>query len=199
MNLNNEKLLIEGLTRGDNDAYKQLYKLYYSKLYFYLYAICGSTDVSKDIAQQVFIKIWNKRDSLSIKHSLKKYIFKIGYNLYIDLQKKNKKELQYLQLLKHETIIEIIEEPDDYLDQKINLILTEINKLPQQCKAVFLLAKKEGLKYKEISEELNISIKTVEKHMTKALNRLRKNVKDRANSLYTIIIHYLPNSYIKKQ
>src|SRR5690606_33671345 len=129
MNLNNEKLLIEGLTRGDNDAYKQLYKLYYSKLYFYLYAICGSTDVSKDIAQQVFIKIWNKRDSLSIKHSLKKYIFKIGYNLFIDLQKKNKKELQYLQLLKHETIIEIIEEPDDYLDQKINLILTEINKL----------------------------------------------------------------------
>lgn len=193
MDLNNEKVLIEGLRRGEEIAYKHLYKLYYSNLYAYLYTICGSMEVSKDLSQQVFIKIWRKRDSLSINYSLKKYIFKIGYNLFIDLQKKKKKDIQLLEQLKHEALHEIIDIPDDNLDLKVSFILTEVDKLPPQCRMVFLLAKKDGLKYKEISEELNISIKTVERHMNKALKRLRKSLKNDKNSLFVIVISDLQN------
>ena len=183
MDLNNEKLLIEGLRRGDELAYKHLYKLFYSQLFTYLNTISGSEEVSKDLSQQVFIKIWKKRDSLNINYSLRPYIFKIGSNLFIDLQKKEKKNLQLLEQLKHAAIHELIDTSDDHLEKKINFILSEVNKLPQQCKKVFLLAKKDGLKYSEISEELNISIKTVERHMTKALRRLRKGLKNTAHSL----------------
>lgn len=175
--MNDEDILIAGLIQGEEAAYKHLYKLYYPQLFTYLHTLAGSMEVSKDLSQQVFIKIWKKRDSLSINYSLKNYIFKIGYNLFLDLQQKKKKDFKLLEQLKHEALHEITEIPDDNFDQKISIILTEVNKLPRQCRKVFLLAKKDGLKYSEISEELNISVKTVERHMNKALRRLRKSLK----------------------
>lgn len=178
MDTNNEKKFIEGLRKGDEASYKKLYKLYYSDLCSYLNTICGSREISKDLSQQVFIKIWKKREALSINYSLKKYIFKIALNLYFDLQNKRKKDLKLLDQLKYEALQEMVDHADDDLEKKINFILLEVNKLPQQCKKVFLLAKKDGLKYREISEELDISIKTVERHMTKALKRIRKSLKN---------------------
>ncbi|RXJ52652.1 RNA polymerase sigma factor [Gelidibacter gilvus] len=177
MDINSEKTLIEGLRKGDEDSYKHLYNLFYPELRAYLNTVSGSIEVSKDLSQQVFIKVWKKRASLSINSSLKNYIFRIGYNLFIDLQRKNKKDLQLLDQLKHDALHEIVDLPNDDLDKKIRLVLSEIDKLPEKCKNVFLLAKKDGLKYSEIAEELNISIKTVERHMTKALRRLRQGLK----------------------
>ena len=181
MDIHNEIKLIEGLRKGDEASYKHLYALYYSELSVYLSSISGSLEVSKDLSQQVFIKIWKKRESLSIQSSLKKYLFKIGYNLYIDLQRKNRKNLQLLDQLKHEAIHEIVDLHDEDLDKKINLVISEVNNLPEKCRMVFLLAKKDGLKYSEIAQELNISIKTVERHMNKALRRLRANLKKQSS------------------
>ncbi|MBO3099693.1 RNA polymerase sigma factor [Gelidibacter pelagius] len=191
MDNNSEKTLIEGLRKGDEASYKHLYTLYYSELRAYLSTISGSVEVSKELSQQVFIKIWKKRESLSINSSLKKYIFKIGYNLFIDLQRKNKKDHQLLDQLKHDAVHEIVDFTNDELDIKINLVLSEVNKLPEKCKNVFLLAKKDGLKYSEIAEELNISIKTVERHMTKALRRLRKGLK-----IIILLFHLFHNLHI---
>ena len=184
MDLNNDDVLIEGLIRGDDSAYKHLYQLYYVPLFTYLNTISGCMEMSKDLSQQVFIKLWKKRESLSINYSLKKYIFKIGYNLFLDLQEKKKKDFKLLEQLKHDALHEITEIPDDNFDQKVSFILSEVNKLPRQCKTVFLLAKKDGLKYREISEELNISVKTVERHMNKALRKLRKSLKNEIHLFY---------------
>ena len=150
-----------------------LYKTYYAELCSYMFAISGNEVQAQEIVQQTFIKLWRKRDRLFIHGSLKKYIFKVAYHQYMDAVRQKKRENQLIEDLKYEAIIELLESTPEDLDQKICLLETEINKLPLQCRNVFLLSKKDGLKYKEIAEQLDISIKTVERHMAKALKRLR--------------------------
>ena len=189
-NYDNEKILIGRLKIGDENAYQHLYELYFAELCNYLNTICGNMDLSKDLAQQAFIKIWKKRDSLLIIFSLKKYIFKIAYNLFMDSQRKKKRDHLLIDQLKYEAANEITDISHDNLDILLDLVNSEVDQLPSQCKRVFLLGKREGLKYREIAEELNISIKTVERHMTKALKRLRKRLKNRSDSVFVIITFF---------
>jgi RNA polymerase sigma-70 factor (ECF subfamily) len=105
--------------------------------------------------------------------SLKRYLFVIALNLFIDTQRKKKKELAFLDGLKREAHLEILETDSSLFDERLKQMEVEIENLPERCKKVFIMGKKEGLRYKEISEELHISIKTVEAHMSKAMKRLR--------------------------
>lgn len=168
-----EEILKTQMKQGDENAYEFLYRTYYAELCSYMFTIGGNDVMAEEIAQQTFIKLWRRRDKLFIHGNLKRYIFKVAYHQYIDVVRKKKKEHQLLEELKYEAIIELLESNPDGLNEKIGILETEINKLPVQCRNVFLLSKKDGLKYKEIAEQLDISIKTVERHMAKALKRLR--------------------------
>ncbi len=86
---------------------------------------------------------------------------------------KKKKEFELLENLKRHAYLELTDTDTSHFEEKLKKVEQEIENLPEQCKKVFIMNKKEGLKYKEISEKLHISIKTVEVHMTKALKRLR--------------------------
>ncbi len=182
-NYNDEQILIDRLKKGDENAYNYLYKIYYSELCTYFNTISGSRDIAEDLVQQAFIKIWKKRNSLVIENSLKKYIFKIGYNLFVDLKRKSKKDMLLFDQLRNDAVTEMLEYSNDEYEEKMKILNLEIEKLPTKCKTVFLLGKVNGLKYREISEELNISVKTVERHMTKALKRLRKKLRDETQSI----------------
>ncbi|MCK0159228.1 RNA polymerase sigma factor [Allomuricauda sp. F6463D] len=173
-NFKDEAYLIGRLKDGCKEAYKHIFKLYHKELCNYMAAICGNTKAAEDIAQQTFIKIWDKRSKLNIgDNKLKRYIFRIAYNLFIDSQRKKKKETQLLESLKQQAYSEMIEMDPSFFEERLKKVEEEIENLPEQCKKVFLMSKKEGLKYREISEQLHISIKTVEVHMAKAMKRLR--------------------------
>jgi RNA polymerase sigma-70 factor (ECF subfamily) len=137
-------------------------------------AITGDSKVAEDIAQQTFIKIWDNRDKLQVEENkLKRYLFKVAYNLFIDVQRKKKKEFQLLEKLKREAYLDLTDVDTSLFEERLRKVEKEIDNLPEQCKKVFILSKREGLKYREISEQLHISIKTVEVHMAKAMKRLR--------------------------
>lgn len=171
---NNENDLIEGLRIGSSSAYRFFFKRYHKELCNYIMAISGDASLSEEIAQQAFVKIWEKRKQLSIEENkLTNYFFKIAYNLLIDSKRKEKKKHQLLENLKREAYLDVLIVDPDQFEQKLRQIEAEIDTLPEQCKKVFILGKKEGLKYREIAEHLHISIKTVEVHMSKALKRLR--------------------------
>lgn len=167
------ELLLIDLRDGVRTAYTYIFNTYFHELKGYIATICGNTSMAQEIVQQTFVKFWTKRKNLVIKECIKGYLFKMAYNIYRDQQKQKTRELQIIKEIQYRATLEFIENNQSDTEQKITLLNQEIDKLPKKCKTVFLLGKKEGLKYQEIADRLNISIKTVEVHMSKALSRLR--------------------------
>jgi RNA polymerase sigma-70 factor (family 1) len=183
----NEASLISQLKKGSEEAFKHLYKLYYSELCNYASNLCGNDELAKDIVQHTMIKIWKKGLSLNVSSSLKGYLLKCVYNHFIDTQRRIIKEAKKLDRFKLEALLEFNEMASEDIENRHRLIEEEIENLPKQCKEVFLLGKKEGLKYKEIADKLNISIKTVERHMSIALKKLRKKLNEISSKLYLFL------------
>ncbi len=172
----NKEILLGDLREGVMPAFTHVFNCYFNELNSYISVICGNQVMAQEIVQQTFVKFWDKRKNLIIKDNIKRYLFKMAYNLYKDLQKQSVKELALIQELQYAAIAGIIEKDPEDTERRMQLLNQEIDKLPKKCKAVFLLAKKEGLAYKEIAERLNISIKTVEVHMSKAMLRLKSTL-----------------------
>ncbi|MGB5818611.1 MAG: sigma-70 family RNA polymerase sigma factor [Saonia sp.] len=172
----NKERLLGDLREGIRPAYTHVFNCYFHELNNYISVICGNRIMAQEIAQQTFIKFWDKRKKLAIKDNIKRYLFSMAYNLYKDLQKENTKKLALIKELQYSAIVELIENDPEDTEQKLIRLNKEIDKLPKKCKAIFLLGKKEGLKYKEIAEKMNISIKTVEAQMSKAIFRLKNTL-----------------------
>jgi len=184
--LNNIKL-IDSLKKGDAKAYTYLINNYHHKLCVYAYTLTHNHDDSEDIVQNVFIRVWKKRDRLKSDFSLQSFLYKSVYNEFIDQYRKNKHvlpiEKKYIDALS--TTIE--KENEDHLNHLINLVKIEIEKLPPKCKQTFLLSKQEGLTNIEISEYLNVSIKSVEAHITKAFSILRQKTGEKLNNILFLL------------
>ncbi len=173
-NYNDENVLIRDLIKGSEGAYGYLFKRYHKELCNYLLAISGDSGLAQEIAQQTFVKIWEKRKKLNVqKNGLKNYFFKIAYNLFVDAKRQESKKFKLLENLIGDSYLEVSKVDYHEFEDRLKILEAEIENLPDQCKRVFLMGKKEGLRYKEISEILHISIRTVEVHMSKALRRLR--------------------------
>ena len=170
------EILVYHLKKGDELAYVYLVETYSKILFSYALCLTNNKAMAKDIIQDVFYQVWKSRKKLNSRYSLKGYLFKITYNNYINQYHKNRA----MNLLEHnymDTLNEVISDDNaDLLERKIAIVREGITNLPSKCKKVFLLSKDDGLTNNEIAEYLNISIKTVEGHLTKAYQLLRKNV-----------------------
>lgn len=163
------------LRKGDEIAYKKLYKEYYNTLCNYVFQLCENKKLSEDIVQDTLLNFYLKRKKININKSLKNYLIKSSYHQFLQYLRKNNIEFDILDKVKWENISQIDDSQEDVKKQKIRLIYDLIEKLPTKCRQVFIKSKIEGLKYKEIACEMNISTKTVENQMSKALIFLREN------------------------
>ena len=150
-------------------------------------SLTNDYDLAEDIVQNVFISVWKNRFKLKENFVVKSYLYKSVYNEFIDQYRKQKKvltlEKKYIDALTY-----ILEEDDEKsLDRLLKIVKNEIEKLPPKCKQTFLLSKEEGLTNIEIAEYLNVSIKSVEAHITKAYAILRKSIGDKVNGILFLL------------
>ena len=164
----------ENLKKGDKTALDALFKLYYHPLYVYLLQHTKNRFETEDILQGVFMYLWEKREHIEIRQSMKPYLYKAAYNAFIDQTRQEKRKDMLLESLKHETLIEEIEEDDAEVQKKIQRVKQQIELLPKRCREIFLLSKYEGYYYDEIAEILGISVKTVESQMRLAFKKIRE-------------------------
>ena len=167
---------------GDNHAitkkaFTTLFDTYYVPLCNYIYSLTKDRQQAEDIVQDTMFIVWESRNNIQSNLSIKNYLYKIAYNKFIDTYRGNKVHLSYVDEVKKTALDYFIDKEEDYISNKNAVVFAEIQNLPPKCREAFLLSKKQGLKYKEVAEELNISVKTVEIHISKALKRIRDKVK----------------------
>lgn len=170
--------LINALRKGDKKAFRLVYDLYERKLFAFIYGYTKNEAQTKDILQEAFIKLWNKREVLKPENSIKSFLFKIAYNTYIDKLRRKESELNVLDEWRYKRIVEALDEDNETRNLRIEKVRRAIDSLPKRCKEIFLLCKYEGFKYSEISEILDISTKTVQGQMVKAYKLIREEFKD---------------------
>jgi RNA polymerase sigma-70 factor (ECF subfamily) len=171
------QLLYTKIKQGDEDAFNQVFNLYYSRLCFYADHLIHDFDLSRSIVQDVFVDLWINRENLDIRFSLKAFLFQAVKNKAMNVLKHRKVESKFLaeQKKKDEpvSVQDLMEEAE--LNDRIN---SAIQELPPRCKEVFILCRFEELKYSEIAERLNISVKTVEMQISIALKKIRQKLSD---------------------
>ena len=171
------RILTERLKDNDASAWQQIVNLYSDQLFAYALSLCSDRDLASDIVQHVFITVFETRHNLNPDYSLKSYLYRSTYNKFVDDFRKKKSmsalhDQYYFMLNQFVTITS-----DEDLSEKLKSMNIMISKLPTKTKTIFTLSKQSGLSNIEISESLNISIKTVEGHITKAFKLLRKEAK----------------------
>lgn len=176
MNPLEEKRLCANLQAGDKTAFEQLFRHYYRPLCVFAARILQNTDEAEELVQDFFVRFWEKRGQIAIETSLKSYLFRSVKNLSLNA-------LKHEQIkLKHASHVIAQSEESDYDDQFVEVDLREdieksIAALPEKRREIFRLSREEGLKYREIAERLNISVKTVEAQMGLAIKYLRESLK----------------------
>ncbi|MGY0407185.1 MAG: RNA polymerase sigma factor [Polaribacter sp.] len=186
-NFRNNSDLILYLKKGKANAYAYLVDTYNHKLCLYANSLMNNTPISEDIVQNVFIKVWERRDNLKTDFSIKSYLYKSVYNACINEYKRNQ-SVTALEKTHMQELDRIIEDKDEgALGKLIDLVTEAILELPPKCKEIFLLSKKEGLTNIEISEYLNLSKNTIERQINIAFSKIRENVGNKTD----IILFYL--------
>lgn len=169
--------LILLLKEGNHASYSELYQRYYYLLFSYAYKRLGDKEHAKDIIQELFTSLWEKRFSFELKSSFSGYLFTtannriINYFLHEDVRGKYASSLA--------GFIDEDEVKADYLireRQLSDLIEMEIQRLPEKMRQIFELSRKEHLSHREIADKLSLSEKTVDRQVSNALLRLKSRL-----------------------
>lgn len=186
----NEPELIERIKQGDIHAFEMLFKTYYVSLCNFCNKIVKDPDVAEEIVQDFFARFWDKRYFTDVNTSAKSYLFRSVYN----------NSFKYLRhkkiILEHENYSlnnnDNFQLPDNLVEigEMQHIIKVTLLKLPERTREIFELNRNKGLKYQEIAEKLDISVKTVEAHITSVLKTLRTNLKDYLIVLFIVGCFY---------
>lgn len=167
-----ENYLLEGLNAGDPVVFRLIFKLYWGKLYNLAYYYVESKQDAEDIVQDVFTSIWVRHERICITVALENYLVRCAkYTafFYLKIRKKHNQSLETApkRRLTHNNVAEL----SDY-KSVMNKLQMRMQTVSHKTKEIFFMSRFDGMTYKEIAERLEISVKTVEYHVSKALKQL---------------------------
>ncbi|WP_297907371.1 RNA polymerase sigma-70 factor [uncultured Parabacteroides sp.] len=172
----NNRVIPFGLIKG---SFEEIYVMYSPRMLRFAKEYVLSDEEAENIVQDVFMVLWEKREFLDIRMSISSYLFSLVRNKCLDFLKRKIVVDTYKQELTMK--MQALEQMEQmYMsDEEIEQILTTaINKLPERCRLIFVKSRIEGKKYREIAEELNLSVNTVENQMGLALKKLRVELRE---------------------
>lgn len=172
--------LTPAIRAGDPGAFQMLYFRYAQRLFPFLWRRTGTRETAEDLVQEVFIRLWRSRENLDPEKSIQAYLYRTAHHLAIDHLRKKIREVETASHLPEPRCAELRETAFEERER----IRKAIDALPENQRLVFCLSRDEGLKYTEIARVMNISIKTVETHMNKALKKLRKSLRDMVTLIF---------------
>ena len=177
---NIKKLLHQLSLKDDERAFEQIYNLFYSKMYATAYQYLKNKPLAEEVVSDVFCRIWQKRSELDQIKNFESYLFISVRNLSLNYIRDNSKICnESLDDVTHH-ISDSVPLPDEVMQahELQDVLNNSVESLPQKCKAIFKMIRFDGLKYKEVASELNISVNTVDTQMRIAMKKISQSLGD---------------------
>lgn len=192
----NDTVMIRLLGERNEKVFEQVFKSNFKSLHAYAFTIVKDEMMAEEMVQNVFYKIWERTEQLSINSSIKAYLYRAVYNESLNYLKHQKVRATY----QTQTSWIMKDQTDNASKKILHRELSEklqqaMNTLPEQCRTIFQMSRFEELRYREIADRLSISVKTVENQMGKALKLLRIKLADFLPLVALSILEHLNNIF----
>lgn len=182
--------LFERIKLRDRNAFNTFFRMFYTPLCRFSFAICLSQEDAEENVQEMFVQLWEKAPSIEIGTSVKAYLYTSTRNYTLNAIKKQQTELRHLN--EYSGNENSHEQDEKVSDKEISrLIQSGVDTLPDKCREIFILCKQEGLTYEEIATYLNISEKTVDNQMGIALRKLRDFLRPQLKKISVTLLFYI--------
>lgn len=184
----NEEQLLKRLAAGDDIAFNTIYEQYQQSVFAFAFYLTKSKELSEEVVQEVFVRVWEKKEQLPENLVILPYIKRMTQNLVLDLFRKAGRE-QALQQKLQDAMSNIFSHPAEQLQEKElrRIYRQSIDLLPPQKKIIYTLHRDHLLSYEQIAEKLGLSPNTVRNHMTQAIRSVRDHV-NRHSALLPVVI-----------
>lgn len=184
---------LQNITEGDIESYEYVFKSYYKDLYGYGLKLCGNPELVKDVIQELFVAIWERREKLDRIHSLKAYLLVSFRRRMLKALHREKREHEILQRQYESPAIYFTKEEiiirNERLAERKQELEAALNSLPSRQKEVIYLRFYNGMSYEEIEEILSINYQSVRNHVYRAISTLRQILQeDAAKVLFLALI-----------
>ncbi|BAX82408.1 RNA polymerase sigma-70 factor [Labilibaculum antarcticum] len=185
-----DQTLVIQLKDGSQLAFKQLFDRYTPRIYRFAISYLKSDADAEELVQDVFLKLWEKRETLDESQNIRAYIFKIAINSIYNLSKRKNYKQVYNEFVKNNfTLDNEFTWNDVVYNELVDSLNLHIDKMPAQRRDIFLMSRKDGLSNQEIAKNLNISLRTVENQIYRSVSYLREQLKP--NSVFLLLLFFL--------
>jgi RNA polymerase sigma-70 factor, ECF subfamily len=189
---NEEQFIFSRMVEGDKNAFRFFFEKYYTDLCNLVNIYIHDEAMAEEIVQDIYIYFWEKKGKIQIESSVKAYLLKASKNKSLNFLRNEKNRLSIHERIREasETTYEM---PANAMDaaQLRELIENAVKNLPEKCGEIYRLAKEKELTYKEIAEQHDISVKTVENQMGIALKKLRDHLRPYYNDIFLLFLFYM--------